>query len=131
MKYTKHALSFEEQAELLLSRGLIADRTDLISKLKSVNYYRLSGYLYPFKQPNSENYKDGTKFTEVWNRYRFDRKLRFLVLDGIERIEVALKTDIVFEFSRINGPFGHLNKKSLMFLLKALNMKQNVQRIYL
>lgn len=114
MKFIKHALSFEKQAELLLSRGLIADKPDLIAKLKSVNYYRLSGYLYPFKQQNSENYKDGTDFTEIWNRYRFDRKLRFLVLDGIERIEVALKTDIAFEFSHLYGPFGYLNKQTCL-----------------
>jgi abortive infection bacteriophage resistance protein len=50
MEYKKPALTYEEQADLLLSRGLIAERSFLIEKLRSVNYYRLSGYLYPFRQ---------------------------------------------------------------------------------
>jgi len=49
VEYKKHPLSFGEQAELLISRGLIADRNILIKILKNVNYHRLSGYLYPFR----------------------------------------------------------------------------------
>ncbi|MFM8830728.1 MAG: hypothetical protein ACKOHM_06955 [Spartobacteria bacterium] len=48
MIYSKEALSLEEQADRLIGRGLIADRDELIGRLKVVNYYRLSGYLYPF-----------------------------------------------------------------------------------
>ncbi|HAH32952.1 MAG TPA: hypothetical protein DCL44_11635 [Elusimicrobia bacterium] len=40
MKYDKGPLSFEEQAERLISRGLIADKTLLVSRLKNVNYYK-------------------------------------------------------------------------------------------
>ncbi|HTX99162.1 MAG TPA: hypothetical protein VMG09_04005 [Bacteroidota bacterium] len=42
MKSEKPALTFEQQADLLLSRGLIADKTTLIKRLEAVNYYRLS-----------------------------------------------------------------------------------------
>ena len=113
MKYEKKYLSFEEQANLLISRGLECERKELIKKLETVNYYRLSGYLFPFKQKDSDNYYPGTKLLSVWNRYRFDRQLRFLVMDGIERIEVAIKTDIAYEFSRKYGPFGYLEKENL------------------
>jgi len=50
MKYTKPALSFEKQAQLLLDRGLIAPDKDVLVKcLSTINYYRLSAYWYPFK----------------------------------------------------------------------------------
>jgi abortive infection bacteriophage resistance protein len=41
MQYNKPPLTYEQQADLLISRGLIADKFDLISKLKEVNYSRL------------------------------------------------------------------------------------------
>ncbi len=66
MKYTKRALSFEEQADLLLNRGLQADRDDLIKRLSSTSYFRLSGYLYPFRENGSENYREGTSLDQVW-----------------------------------------------------------------
>ena len=62
MQYTKPALTFEEQADLLLSRGLLGDKDELVSILSRVNYYRLSGYLFPFRDKN-DRYKPGTTFT--------------------------------------------------------------------
>ena len=44
MKYTKPALSFEQQADQLLNRGFQADRTRLIETLSRVSYYLLSAY---------------------------------------------------------------------------------------
>ncbi len=70
MKYLKPALSFQEQADLLISRGLLADRDELISYLKQVNYYRVTGYLYPFKQSDdSEEFIAGTTL-EMIQEYR-------------------------------------------------------------
>jgi abortive infection bacteriophage resistance protein len=45
MEYAKKPTTFEEQADKLLSRGLVADREELLQRLKAVSYYRLSGYL--------------------------------------------------------------------------------------
>lgn len=44
MKYTKPPLTFEQQADLLLGRGLSADRPTLLARLQAVSYYRLSAY---------------------------------------------------------------------------------------
>ena len=50
MKYKKPALSFEDQAQRLLNRGLIApNKSVLVQRLSVVNYYRLSAYWYSFK----------------------------------------------------------------------------------
>ncbi|MFC2149567.1 Abi family protein [Candidatus Auribacterota bacterium] len=108
MKYDKPPLSFEEQADLLIKRGLIADQTLLIDRLKNVNYYRLSGYLYPYRQPN-DNFKSGTTFEKVWRHYTFDRRLRLIVMDAIERFEVSIKTQLIYALAHSTGAFGYAN----------------------
>jgi abortive infection bacteriophage resistance protein len=118
MNYTKHALSFREQSSLLISRGLIVDDpSELENYLQQVNYYRLSGYWFVFKDINpttgTETFKPGTTFQMIQGRYEFDRKLRLLLLDAIERIEVAiLRTRMVETHTNRFGPFGYADKKN-------------------
>jgi len=59
MNYIKPPLTFEEQADRILSRGFIADRNRLVLRLKSVNYYRFSGYLYPYRNAD-DTFKSNT-----------------------------------------------------------------------
>ena len=114
MKYTKPSLSFEQQAQRLLDRGLIApDKKILAQQLSVVNYYRLSAYWYPFKHVDAggnELFTKGTTFKTIWQRYVFDRHLRLLVMDAIEHIEVAiLHTRMIEQFTLKHGPFGYCN----------------------
>jgi len=118
MKYEKKALSLEDQADQLLERGLIADRAELMMRLQAVNYYRMSGYLHPYRIRDDEgkptdNYQAGTTLEEVWRRYNFDRRLRIILLDAIERVEVAVRTRLVFHFTHAYGPFGYLEPENL------------------
>lgn len=114
MKYDKPPLSFEEQADLLIKRGLIADREFLIDRLKSVNYYRLSGYLYPYRQSKSnDNFKLGTTFEQVWRRYTFDRRLRLIFMDAIERVEVSIRTQLICILAHESGAFGYIKREIL------------------
>ena len=110
MLYTKTYKTVEEQADLLIRRGLVCNRDTLIERLNWINYYRLSGYLFPFRKLNSDDFVEGTNLDQVWERYCFDRKFRLLMLDGIARIEVGLKTAIVLVFAREYGPFGSMLK---------------------
>lgn len=117
-EYTKRALSFEEQADQLLERGLIADREELILRLRAVSYYRLAGYFYPFRELDAtsmatDRFKEGANLKTVWERYCFDRRLRVAVLDAIERIEVSVRTKLVFHFSHTHGPFGYCVEANL------------------
>lgn len=111
--YEKEPLTFEAQADRLIERGLEAERDALIRRLEAVSYYRLSGYLYPFRCNDSDRFEDGTNLETIWNRYCFDRRLRVLVLDAIERVEVSLRTKVVYHFSHEHGPFGHLDEANL------------------
>ncbi|MBX7246629.1 MAG: Abi family protein [Candidatus Sumerlaeaceae bacterium] len=107
MKYAKPYLSVEDQAALLLTRGMIGvGRDELIEYLRAVSYYRLSGYWFPYKQPD-DNFRPGTTFQQVWRTYVFDRRLRLLVLDPIERMEVALRSRIIDRMTCAAGPFAH------------------------
>ena len=94
MKYQKKAKTYEEQADLLISRKMQGDRSSIVEKLSAVNYYRLSGYWHPFQDPVTEEFKSGTTFDMIWDRYVFDRQLRLLTLDAIERIEVYLRSGL-------------------------------------
>lgn len=113
MLYTKTYKTVEEQADLLIRRGLVCNRDTLIERLNWINYYRLSGYLFPFRKPDSDDFVEGTNLDQVWERYCFDRKFRLLMLDGIARIEVGLKTAIVLVFAREYGPFGYKVRENL------------------
>jgi abortive infection bacteriophage resistance protein len=108
MKYEKPALSFEEQADKLLGRGLVADRASLIARLRVTNYYRLSAYLYPFRD-GEDAYQPGTRLETVLRLYDFDHRLRVLLLDAIESVEVHIRTQLCYHFSRAYGPFAYLN----------------------
>jgi abortive infection bacteriophage resistance protein len=111
MRYTKPPLTYEQQADLLLQRGLVADRALLIQRLQSVNYYRLSAYCYPFKQPDN-TFTLGTKFDTIWRRYTFDRQLRLLVIDAIERVEIAVRSRLVYELTHRHGAFAQLEVRA-------------------
>ncbi len=108
-KYTKPALTFQEQVNLLKTRGLqISDEQRAIRHLSNISYYRLSAYMLPFKEVGADNkatnvFKEGTTWDDVYNLYRFDRKLRLLVFDAIERIEIALRTQIIYQLSHKYG----------------------------
>lgn len=108
MKYDKCPLSFEDQADRLIKRSLIVDRALLIDRLKNVNYYRLSGYLYPYRHSN-DNFKSGTTFEKVWRHYTFDRRLRLIFMDAIERFEVSIKTQLIYALAHTTGAFGYAN----------------------
>src|ERR1700722_9774263 len=111
MRYSKPALTYEEQYDLIVSRGLVVeDRLRLIRWLKHISYYRLSAYFIPFK--TGDKFNQGATFDQVAGVYIFDRKLRLILLDAVERIEVALRTDLTYEITHAHGPFGHTDPKN-------------------
>lgn len=112
MEYCKPHLSHAAQAALLIRRGLVADFNLLVSRLKDVGYCRLRAYMHPFRKRNSkgeieDSFVHGTTLDKVWLHYRFDRKLRFLLIDAIERIEVALRSNIAYHHTKDLSPFAY------------------------
>lgn len=102
----------------------MSERDELVSRLAAVSYYRLAGYLHPFRSRDasglvSERFIEGTTLSAVWDRYCFDGRLRGLVLDAIERIEVSMRTKLVYHFSHTHGPFGYLDSTNLPKLTRG------------
>lgn len=104
--YGKPVLTIERQADLLMERGLAGDRAKLCDILRYVNYYRLTGFLFPFKLQGSENYEPGLTIDYVWSLYTFDRRLRGLLFECVSRLEIAFRTVFAYEHAIAAGtPF--------------------------
>jgi abortive infection bacteriophage resistance protein len=132
MSYTKPWKSFGEQLDLLISRGLIVtDRAKALEYLQRIGYYRLSGYWYPFRERSGklvlldrhgrkparpskvetlayDHFKPGATFQAAVELYVFDKQLRLLAMDALERIEVALRVDISHTLGKLD-PFAYLH----------------------
>lgn len=120
--YHKPYLSFEQQLTLLSGRGLgVTDHAAALACLQRIGYYRLSAYWYPLRQtvlaqiPGSSQttvqrvdaFRAGSTFEQVLALYVFDKRLRLLTLDAIERIEVALRVDVSYRLGA-KDPFAHM-----------------------
>lgn len=110
--YDKPALSFAEQVERLKARGmLVPDAAEAQRVLASISYYRLSAYWYPFRKRVDgvlqDDLEDRTTFAEVIQLYDFDRRLRLLVMDAMERVEVHIRTALTYRLGVQYGAFGH------------------------
>ena len=98
----KSWLSINDQVQRLGRRGMhIADPDAAARWLSAVGYYRLSGYWYPYRQLNPaeagkrlSTFEPGTTFDEITALYEFDRHLKALIHSGLERVEVALRSQI-------------------------------------
>ena len=115
MKFEKPAVSVPDQVELLKRRGMIVgDEAKAQHYLNFISYYRLRAYWLPFEVPAVNNgdhaFRDGTTFEDVLTLYIFDRELRLLVLDAIERVEVALRAQWAHYMAMTYGPHGYLEQ---------------------
>ncbi|HRV75701.1 MAG TPA: Abi family protein [Caldisericia bacterium] len=72
MRYNKPHLTFEQQAQKLIDKGLICSKQTLIDRLKAVSYYRLSAYWYPFRTP-TDSLKPDTSLEQIWKKYCITR----------------------------------------------------------
>lgn len=122
---TKPWKDYSSLVDLLESRGMeVPDKKWAAKKLSQIGYYRLSGFwhicrkIVPSSPPNAssrnlpkreDEFQPGTIFNNVIELYLFDKKLRSLMIDAIERIEIYVRNNI----SHIIGqqdPMGHENK---------------------
>lgn len=150
--YEKPWLSFDEQLNKLVERGLVVENRDkAINKLKHIGYYRLSGYWFPLRQrsdlvcllENNKNkpkkprvetlpldaFKQGASFQNVLDLYVFDKTLRILVLDAIERIEIALRAAISYHLGK-KDKFAYLEPKYFHSSFSEISNKTGVSLHY-
>jgi abortive infection bacteriophage resistance protein len=122
--YSRPHLTYEKQLDLLKARGLtVTDDAAALAYLKRIGYYRLSAYWYSFRKPDARGTKErvlsrkdefvaGTTFQQAVELYVFDKKLRMLVMDAIERIEVAVRVELAHTLGARNT-FAHVDPNEL------------------
>lgn len=130
MLYAKPWKSYQDQLDQLIKRGMLIDDPELaVDYLRRIGYYRLSGYWYAFrkrsgplvllsatgKKPSRnktetvalDSFKPGATFQNAVDLYVFDKRLRLLALDALERIEIAIRVDVSHTLGKLET-FAHM-----------------------
>jgi len=110
--YTKPALDYSTQLQELKIRGLIVKNdAKAFHLLENIGYYRLSGYWYPMlAQPKTVHlFKPDSTFEGVFELYCFDRELRKVLMGELEKIEVAVRSRMIYVLSHQYGAFWYTN----------------------
>jgi len=103
IRYSKKPNDINDLILKMNSRGLDCSNTLLTEQsLSYIGYYRLRGYFYPFYKMDTsqtkpsliepKSFENNIKFEDIIDLYEFDRKLRLIVLEEIQKVEVALRT---------------------------------------
>lgn len=126
--------SYQEQLDLIKSRGMeITDDDKALEYLERIGYYRLSGYWYllrEYDQQNKQrkdNFKQGACFHHAVSLYIFDKKLRLLLMDALERIEIAVREDIAHLLGEYD-PFAYLDAKWFNQSFKLIDPKTGITK---
>lgn len=128
--YDKPWKDYKAQLDLLICRGMsVTDQGRALDYLERIGYYRLSGYWFAFRERSGlcsrwhhsnrlptkgkpermalDVFRPGTTFQNAVDLYVFDKQLRLLVMDALERIEVALRVDVSHTLGKTD-PFAYL-----------------------
>jgi abortive infection bacteriophage resistance protein len=108
----KPALTIAEQISLLKQRRMLfKDEASAPHFLQNISYYRLKGYWWDMQEDfTSHNFKPKSYFEDVIERYNFDRHLRLILYDAIERIEIALRAKMIYHLSIKYGSLWYLDE---------------------
>lgn len=125
MKYAKPHLPYDQQLALLSSRGLtIDDPSRAIQDLKRIGYYRLSGYLYPFREVQSggtatprrptrrDSFAAGARFDDGVALHDFDHLFRGVLFSGLQQVEIGLRVKVGYTLGK-RGALAHLSPDAL------------------
>lgn len=97
--YKKKPLTYTDQVKLLEGRGLIIEDVKRAERyLSEISYYRLSAYYIPFCN-TKDHFKEDVSFEHILDLYLFDRELRLIIFNAIERIEVAIRAQIIYQIA--------------------------------
>lgn len=127
-KYTKQQKTYKEQLKILKSRNIvISDDEKTIEIIKHCNYFRLTAYSLLFEKER-HIYNKKVKFDDILFLYEFDRKLRLLLDEILEIIEISIKSILAYQLSHKYGAFAHIKAENFDFTEK-LNHKSWLEHI--
>jgi abortive infection bacteriophage resistance protein len=107
----KPAYSISEQISLLKQRGMLfKDENKAEHFLQNISYYRLKGYWWDMQKDfTNHKFRPNTYFEDIIDRYNFDRHIRLILFDAVERIEIALRTKMIYHLSMRYGGLWYLD----------------------
>lgn len=105
MSCNKPPKTYSDQLQILRSRGLIvSDEARALHCLEHHNYYRISAYRFPLAEPaNPDLFLTGTTFDQLWDLYHFDRGMRQLVSEAVERVEISVRARWAYVLAHAHG----------------------------
>jgi hypothetical protein len=128
--FNKPYLPIADQNSLLRARGMaVDDKAKAAEYLQRIGYYRLSAYWHPMRKRDAasgsvlDGLIDGATFKEVTNLYTFDGRLRLIMLDALERLEISLPTEVALQLGEPH-PLAH---RSLSLLGPDFAVPENPQ----
>jgi abortive infection bacteriophage resistance protein len=134
--FAKPSLNIQQQIDLLQGRGMIFE--DMVSARRAltyISYYRLRAYWHYFEEDvgiDVHRFKDATTFGKVLDLYNYDRQLRLLIIDAIERIEVAARGSWAHHIALIYGSHGYIDPNlygdELQFAKNLTQLSEEVER---
>jgi abortive infection bacteriophage resistance protein len=102
----KKPATYKEQIEILESKGLIInDKEEAEKILKRINYYRFKAYTLSLISKGK--FYNNVTFEKIYSLYEFDRRLRTLIMDMLENIEIAFRTHTAYTHSIKYGALGY------------------------
>ncbi len=122
--------TFDEQIEILNNLWFIIDNKEQAKKyLKHIGFYRFSYYMNYFL----ENYNwEDKSFDNILKYYIFDRKIKLIFSDIIERIEISIKANIINTLSlEYNDSIFflkeeiYLNEEKFNWIKTSLELEKN------
>ena len=99
MRYNEPPTTLEEQIIRIRERGMtISQPEEAAAFLRRVGYYRFSGYALHYEifenRKRTHQFKAGSRFDDVIRLYRFDSRLRTILFNAIEMIEIAFRAQL-------------------------------------
>ena len=107
----KPTYTISDQIALLKQRGMLFKyEAKAFDRLKNISYYRLKGYWWDAQSDTLlHTFQSNTFFEDILARYDFDRILRRILFGGIEQIEIAVRTKLIYHLSIAYGGLWYLN----------------------
>lgn len=126
----KNPRTIPDQIQLLQSRDMLfRDINNAPHFLANISYYRLKGYWWEMQDDKvNHHFAPHSYFEDVIDLYNFDRHFRLLVFNAIERIEIALRTKLIYHLSLQYGECWYIDQSIFTDKIQHAQFLSNLNR---
>ena len=126
----KNPRAIQDQIQLLQSRDMLfRDVSNAPHFLANISYYRLKGYWWEMQDDKvNHHFASNSYFEDVIDLYNFDRHFRLLVFNAIERIEIALRTKLIYHLALLYGECWYIDQSIFTDKIQHLEFLSKLNR---